>query len=53
VVFAWQDKHFSAGVTAMKVAKRRVLLDTAQNFGGTHDLHPRELFVQIRYKFHH
>jgi hypothetical protein len=34
-------------------AHRRVLLDNSFTFGGTHFLNPREIVVQIRYRFHY
>jgi hypothetical protein len=43
---------FSVSVTGLNVANRRVLLDNSQTFGGTHFLNPRELFIQLRYRFH-
>jgi hypothetical protein len=30
-----------------------VLLDNSFTFGGTHYLKPREIFVQLRYRFHY
>ena len=38
---------------ARNVANRRVLLDNSFAFGGTHFLKPREIFVQLRYRFHY
>jgi outer membrane cobalamin receptor len=43
----------SINVQAINVANRRVLLDNSFTFGGTHFLNPRELFVQLRYRFHY
>src|SRR6266481_4248099 len=45
-------ERFSVNVQALNVANRRVLLDNSFTFGGTHYLNPRELFVQVRYRFH-
>lgn len=45
-------ERFSVNVSGLNVANRRVLLDNSFTFGGTHYLNPRELFVQIRYRFH-
>jgi outer membrane receptor protein involved in Fe transport len=44
---------FSASVSATNVANRRVLLDNSFTFGGTHFLNPREIFAQVRYRFHY
>jgi len=46
-------ERFSANVQAINVANRRVLLDNSFTFGGTHYLHPREIFVELRYRFHY
>lgn len=44
---------FSMNVQALNVANRRVLLDNSFTFGGTHFLNPREIFVQLRFRFHY
>jgi len=46
-------ERFSANLQGINVANRRVLLDNSFTFGGTHYLNPREVFVQIRYRFHY
>jgi len=46
-------EKFSASLNATNVANRRVLLDNSFTFGGTHYLNPREIFVQVRYRFHY
>src|SRR5712664_967390 len=46
-------ERFSANFQAINVANRRVLLDNSFTFGGTHFLNPREIFVQLRYRFHY
>ena len=48
----FSDK-FSVNLQAINVANRRVLLDNSFTFGGTHYLNPREIFVQLRYRFHY
>ena len=45
-------ERFSLNVQALNIANRRVLLDNSFTFGGTHYLNPRELYVQVRYRFH-
>ncbi len=45
-------EKFSVNVQALNLANRRVLLDNSFTFGGTHYLNPRELYVQVRYRFH-
>lgn len=47
------SESFSVSVQGVNVANRRVLLDNSFTFGGTHFLNPREVFVQIRYRFHY
>ena len=46
-------EKFSVNLQAINVANRRVLLDNSFTFGGTHYLNPREIFVQVRYRFHY
>jgi outer membrane receptor protein involved in Fe transport len=46
-------ERLSASVTGLNVANRRVLLDNSLTFGGTHYINPREIFVQLRYRFHY
>jgi hypothetical protein len=46
-------ERFSVNVQGINVANRRVLLDNSFTFGGTHYLNPREIFVQLRYRFHY
>jgi outer membrane cobalamin receptor len=46
-------ERFSVNLQGINVANRRVLLDNSFTFGGTHYLNPRELFAQVRYRFHY
>lgn len=46
-------ERFTLNLQAINVANRRVLLDNSFTFGGTHYLNPREMFVQLRYRFHY
>jgi hypothetical protein len=46
-------ERLSVNVQGVNVANRRVLLDNSFTFGGTHFLNPREIFVQVRYRFHY
>jgi hypothetical protein len=46
-------ERFSVSVQGVNVANRRVLLDNTFTFGGTHYLNPREIFAQVRYRFHY
>ena len=46
-------ERFSASLNAMNVANRRVDLDNSQTFGGFHWNNPREIYVELRYRFHY
>ncbi|HKW31794.1 MAG TPA: TonB-dependent receptor [Candidatus Acidoferrum sp.] len=46
-------ERLTVNLQAINVANRRVLLDNSFTFGGTHYLNPREVFVQLRYRFHY
>ncbi len=46
-------ERFSASLTALNVANRRVELDNSGTFGGFHWNDPREIFVEFRYRFHY
>ena len=46
-------ESFSASLSALNLANRRFLLDNSLTFGGTHYFNPREIFVQVRYRFHY
>jgi len=40
-------------VAALNAMNRRFLLDNSETFGGTHYAEPREIYVQVRYRFHY
>ncbi len=44
-------ERVSASVNALNVANRRVELDNSTTFGGFHWNNPREIFVEVRYRF--
>jgi len=46
-------EKFSANLQIINVTNRRILLDNSFTFGGTHYLNPREILVQLRYRFHY
>jgi Carboxypeptidase regulatory-like domain/TonB-dependent Receptor Plug Domain len=46
-------ERFTASVTALNVANRRVIYDDSLTFGGYHWNLPREIYVQLRYRFHY
>ena len=46
-------ERFTLSVTAMNLANRRFLLDNSETFGGTHYADPRQIYIQLRYRFHY
>jgi len=47
------NEKFSASLNLLNVANRRVDLDNSQTFGGFHWNNPREVYVELRYRFHY
>jgi outer membrane receptor for ferrienterochelin and colicin len=47
------SEKVTIGVTALNLANRRFLLDNSQTFGGTHYADPRQIYIQVRYRFHY
>jgi carboxypeptidase family protein/TonB-dependent receptor-like protein len=45
-------ERFSASLNTLNVANRRVELDNSVTFGGFHWSNPREIYVELRYRFH-
>jgi outer membrane receptor protein involved in Fe transport len=45
-------ESWSLAVNALNVADRRYMLDNSNTFGGTHYAYPREVYVEMRYRFH-
>ena len=43
----------TVSVNALNVANRRVLLDNSLTFGGFHYNDPREIYGEVRYRFHY
>jgi TonB dependent receptor-like, beta-barrel/Carboxypeptidase regulatory-like domain/TonB-dependent Receptor Plug Domain len=46
-------ENWSLALTALNAANRQYLLDNSNTFGGTHYAHPRQVYVQLRYRFHY
>ncbi|MGD0792125.1 MAG: TonB-dependent receptor [Terriglobales bacterium] len=46
-------ERLTASLTALNVANRRVEYDNSLTFGGYHWNLPREIYVQVRYRFHY
>jgi hypothetical protein len=45
-------ENLTLSVTSLNLANRRFLLDNSLTFGGTHYAEPRQIYVQLRYRFH-
>jgi outer membrane receptor protein involved in Fe transport len=45
-------ENLTLSVTALNLTNRRFLSDNSQTFGGTHYAEPRQIYVQIKYRFH-
>lgn len=43
----------SVSVNGLNVANRRVELDNSVTFGGSHWNAPREIYAELRYRFHY
>jgi hypothetical protein len=46
-------EDFSAAVTVLNIANRHLLTDNSVTFGGTHFNNPREIYAEVRYRFHY
>ena len=44
---------WSIAANAVNIANTRYLLDTSNTFGGTHYINPRQMYVELRYRFHY
>ncbi len=44
-------ENWSLSINGLNVANRRFLLDNSQTFGGTHYADPRQIWIQLRYRF--
>jgi hypothetical protein len=45
-------ESYSVSLTALNVANRHLLIDNSLTFGGFHYNDPREIYVEVRYRFH-
>ncbi len=45
-------ENVTVSVTGLNVTNRRFLLDNSTTFGGTHYADPRQIYVQLKYRFH-
>ena len=46
-------ESFALSANAVNIANTRYLLDTSNTFGGTHYINPRQMYVELRYRFHY
>ena len=46
-------ERFSVSLNALNVANRHLLIDNSTTFGGTHFNNPRQIYAQVRYRFHY
>jgi outer membrane receptor protein involved in Fe transport len=46
-------ENFTISASVLNVGNRRVMLDDSLTFGGFHFNNPREIFVELRYRFHY
>ena len=46
-------ERFTVNLNALNVVNHRVLLDNSLTFGGFHFNDPRELYGELRYRFHY
>ena len=47
------SENLTISVTALNLMNRRFLLDNSKTFGGTHYADPRQVYLQLRYRFHY
>ena len=46
-------ERVTASINALNVANRHLLIDNSVTFGGFHWNNPREIYVELRYRFHY
>ncbi len=45
-------ENLTVSANAVNIANTRYLVDTSNTFGGTHFINPRQIYVEVRYRFH-
>ena len=45
-------KKWTISANAVNIGNSRYLLDTSNTFGGTHYINPRQIYGEVRYRFH-
>jgi hypothetical protein len=46
-------ERLSVSVDALNVTNRHLLIDNSLTFGGFHWNDPRQIYAQVRYRFHY
>jgi outer membrane receptor protein involved in Fe transport len=46
-------ERVSVSITALNVADSHLLVDNSLTFGGMHFNNPREVYAELRYRFHY
>ncbi len=46
-------ENWRVAIQAVNLANRRFLLDNSNTFGGTHFVEPRQIYLELRYRFHY
>jgi len=46
-------EKMSVSITALNIANSHLLIDNSLTFGGTHFNSPREIYAELRYRFHY
>jgi outer membrane receptor protein involved in Fe transport len=46
-------EQWSFSLNGTNVLNSRYLLDTSNTFGGTHEVNPRQIYFEVRYRFHY
>jgi hypothetical protein len=46
-------EKLSLAVHAVNVADQRFLVDNSETFGGKHFVDPRQVYVEVQYRFHY
>ncbi len=49
----WFGENWMVGFQAVNVTNNRFLLDSSNTFGGTHFSEPRQLYAELRHRFHY
>jgi len=49
----YTQSRLNQALQTVNVTNRRFLLDSANTFGGTHFAEPRQIYVELRYRFHY